>query len=287
MGPDVTGFFDSRTSTVTYVVRDPGSTECAVIDPVLDYDPAGARLFTESVDTIATFLDEHALSLTWILDTHAHADHLSGAQRLKALRGGSIAIGEHITDVQTSWKAIYNLCDAEFVADGSQFDRLVREGDRLPLGGLEIEVWHTPGHTPGCVTYLVGDAAFVGDTMFMPDHGTARADFPGGDARTLYRSIRRILSLPGETRLFVCHDYQPGGRELAFETTVAAQRAENPHVRDGIDIDTFVEMRETRDRTLGAPELLLPAVQVNIRGGGLPPAEDNGTRYLKIPLDRF
>lgn len=286
MQPDVTGFFDKRTSTVSYLVRDPASLACAIIDPVLDYNPRSGRVTTESADAIVAFVRERGYRVEWILETHVHADHLTSARYLKGIFDAPVAVGRYVTGVQETWRGIYNL-DGELPADGSQFDRLLDEGDRLSIGALEAEVWHTPGHTPACISYIVGNAAFVGDTLFMPDYGTARCDFPGGCARTLYRSIRRILSLPSDTRIFVCHDYQPGGRDVAFETTVAAQRAENPHVRDGITEDEFVRLREARDAELDAPELLLPALQVNIRAGALPPPEANGTAYLKIPLNRF
>ena len=287
--PLVRGFFDPGTSTLSYLVVDPATRAAAIIDPVLDYAAAAARTSSASADRLAAAAAAADLKVEWILETHAHADHLSAAAYLKDRLGAEIAIGSHIVEVQRTWKDIYNF-GPEFATDGSQFDRLVDEGDRLKLGALEIEVWHTPGHTAGCVTYVVRGAtgpaaAFVGDTLFMPDFGTARADFPGGDARTLYRSIRRILSLPDETRLFSAHDYRPGGRPVAFESTVARQRHANVHIRDGVEEEAFVAMRTGRDRTLGAPALILPSIQVNLRGGVLPAPEDNGVAYLKIPLN--
>ncbi|MDJ0893769.1 MAG: MBL fold metallo-hydrolase [Alphaproteobacteria bacterium] len=286
MTPEVTGFFDARTCTISFVVRDPDSDTCAIIDPVLDYDPRAGRVFTESADRVAAFVRERGYQVAWILETHIHADHLSGAQHLKDVFGAPVAAGSGVTGVQETWKEIYGLGD-EVPADGSQFDRLFAEGDRFEIGTLVAEVWQTPGHTPACVSYLVGDAIFVGDTMFMHDYGTARCDFPGGDARVLYRSIQRILSLPPKTRVFVCHDYQPDGREVAFESTVAAQRAQNPHVNNGVSEEDFIALREGRDAGLAPPELLLPALQVNIRAGHLPAADPGGTTYLKIPLGRF
>jgi glyoxylase-like metal-dependent hydrolase (beta-lactamase superfamily II) len=287
--PHVRGLFDSSTSTVSYIIADPATKAAAIIDPVLDFDAKAARTGTASADRL---LEAAAgLTIEWILETHTHADHLSAAPYIKAKRGGRIAIGACVSEVQQTWKRLLNL-DPDFRADGSQFDRLFAEGERFKIGSLEVTVWHTPGHTPACITYLVqgpeGPAcAFVGDTLFMPDYGTARADFPGGDARQLYRSIRRILSLPPETRIFVCHDYQPGGRALAFESTVAEHRRDNLHIKDGTTEDAFAEFRRTRDKTLDMPTLLLPSVQVNIRAGRLPTAESNGTAYLKIPLNRF
>lgn len=284
MTPAVTAFFDRKTKTVSYLVADPSSRAAVVIDPVLDYAPAGGRISTAQAERILGAVEEARLEVAWILETHAHADHLSAGAYLRERLGARIAIGSGILAVQRTWQAIYNL-DGAFVPDGSQFDRLLGDNERLPAGGLDIQALHTPGHTPACVTYRIGDAAFVGDTLFMPDYGTARCDFPGGDARTLYRSIRRILSLPPETRLFTCHDYAPGGRDYAWESTVAAQRAGNIHVCDEIDEDGFVALREGRDRTLTPPELLLPSIQVNIRAGALPPPDANGVSYLRIPLN--
>ncbi|MBL8536765.1 MAG: MBL fold metallo-hydrolase [Hyphomonadaceae bacterium] len=282
--PEVRAFFDEPTFTVTYLVWDAASRKGAIIDSVLDFDQKSGRTSTASAQTVLDFAKVEGLSIEWILETHAHADHLSAAPFLKQATGAKVAIGAHIDAVQRVFKRVFNLPDLK--DDGSQFDVLVADGDRLPLGPLSIEAMHTPGHTPACVTYRIGDAAFVGDTMFMPDYGTARADFPGGDARTLYRSIRRILDLPPETRLFLCHDYKAPGRDAyAWETTVAKQRAANMHVRDGVSEDEFVAMREARDKTLAIPVLILPSIQVNIRAGELPPPEENGVRYLKLPLN--
>src|SRR5258708_610952 len=287
--PQVTGVFDPTTCSMSYVVAAPVSGHAALIEPVLDFEAKAAHPSMATADRLLAAAQ--GCSVDWILETHAHADHLSAAGYLKQKIGCKVATGEQVRAVQQSWKQILNL-DGGVPADGSQFDRLLAEGERFALGQLAGTVWHTPGHTPGCVTYLVrgGDApacAFIGDTMFMPDCGTARADFPGGDARRLFRSIRRILSLPPETRLFVAHDYPPGGRPVAYETTVAEQRRANLHVKDGIEEDAFVEFRPARDKTLGQPTLLLPSIQVNIRAGTLPPPEANGTSYLKIPLNRF
>jgi len=282
---DVTAFFDEPTFTVSYVVADPDTQRCAIIDSVLDYDPSSGRTDTRSADAVIAFVNDNGLTVDWILETHVHADHLSAAPYLKERVGGKLAIGAQITDVQQIFGKVFN-AGTEFERDGSQFDHLFRDGDVFQIGAIEATAMHTPGHTPACMTYVIGDAAFVGDTLFMPDFGTARTDFPGGDARTLYRSIQRVLSLPPETRLFMCHDYKAPGRDAyAWETTVAEERANNIHVRDGISEDDFVEMRETRDATLSMPKLILPSVQVNMRAGELPPAEDNGQRYLKIPLN--
>jgi len=286
MALEVAAFYDRQTATVSYIAADAASRRAAVIDPVLDYNPRSGRTGTGSADRIVDYVTERGLTVDWLLETHPHADHLSAASHLQERLGGRIAIGAGILEVQERWREIYDLGD-DLPCDGSQFDHLFADEEAFRIGGLQARVWHTPGHTPACVTYLIADAAFVGDTLFMPDYGTARADFPGGDARALYRSIRRVLSLPPETRLFTCHDYCPGGREVAWETTVAAQRAENKHVREGIDEEAFVAMRSARDQELDAPELLLPAVQVNIRGGHLPPPAANGTVYLKIPVNRF
>ena len=284
--PDVTGFFDERTSTVSYVVADPESGHAAVIDPVWDYEPRAGRTGPASMDRILDFVAERGLTVEWLLDTHPHADHLTAVAALQSRLGGKTGIGRGLTEVQRTWKAIYNL-DEALPDDGSQYDRLFEDGERFSIGGLAVTVLATPGHTPACVSYRIGDAVFVGDTLFMPDYGTARADFPGGCAGQLYRSIQRLLSLPPETRLFTCHDYQPGGRAVAWESTVAEQRAGNKHVRDGVSEEAFAEWRAERDKGLDLPELLLPALQVNIRGGRLPEAEANGTAYLKIPLDKF
>jgi glyoxylase-like metal-dependent hydrolase (beta-lactamase superfamily II) len=281
---DVLGFFHEATSTVSYLVWDGQSRRAAIIDAVLDFDPKTGRTGTHSAQPMLDALQERGLKLDWILETHAHADHLSAAPFFKRATGAPIVIGEHIKAVQRVFRQVFNLSDVD--ADGRPFDRLVRDGDQLPLGELSIEVLHTPGHTPACVSYRIGDAVFVGDTLFMPDYGTARADFPGGDARTLYRSIQRILALPPETRLFMCHDYKPAGRaDVVWETTVAEERAHNIHVHDGVREDAFVAMREARDKTLPMPVLILPSVQVNIRGGEFPAPEANGVRYLKLPID--
>ncbi|PKB19130.1 glyoxylase-like metal-dependent hydrolase (beta-lactamase superfamily II) [Novosphingobium kunmingense] len=282
--PTVAGFFDPATHTVSYIVSDPVTRRAAVIDPVLDFTPNNARTATRSADALLAHLAQHELQLDWILDTHAHADHLSAAQYLRGKTGAQVAIGAGITTIQRTFGTLFGLDDLAF--DGSQFDRLVGEGDTLPLGSLTIEVLHTPGHTPACVSFRIGDALFVGDTLFMPDYGTARCDFPGGSAATLYASIRKLLALPGETRIFVGHDYLPAGRsEIAWETSVAEQRRANVHIHEGVSEADFVAMRQARDATLDAPQLILPSLQVNIRAGQLPPAEANGTRYLKLPLD--
>lgn len=281
MKPIVRSFFDKATNTVTYLVSDPLTRQAAIIDPVLDFDPKSGRLSTASADAVLAAAGDEDLKIVWILETHAHADHLSGADHLRRLTGAQVAIGRHIQTVQKTFGDLF-----ETEAPARVFDVLVDEGDTLKLGDLEIRVLHTPGHTPACVTYLIGDAAFVGDTLFMPDYGTARADFPGGDAATLYRSIRKILALPGETRIFVCHDYLPAGRsEYAWETTVAAERAHNIHVHDGVGEEAFVAMREARDATLAAPVLILPSLQVNIQAGALPEASPSGRVFLKLPVN--
>lgn len=282
--PDVSGFFDPVTNTISYIVADPASGVAAIIDPVLDFSQRDGRTSTASADRLLDAVAARGLSLAYVLETHAHADHLTAAHHIHERSGAPIVIGRHISDVQRIFAPLFAADDV--VPDGRDFTRLVDDGDTLPLGTLDIRVLHTPGHTPACVTYLIGDAAFVGDTLFQPDYGTARADFLGGDARTLYRSIRKILALPGETRLFTCHDYPGGDRsDPVWETTVADQRRANVHVHDGVDEADFVAMRTARDRTLAAPQLILPSLQVNIRAGALPPAEANGRRYLKIPLD--
>ncbi|MEZ5945900.1 MAG: MBL fold metallo-hydrolase [Hyphomonas sp.] len=283
--PLVKAFFDEPTYTVSYVVTDPATKSCAVVDSVLDYDPASGRTKTESADEIIAYIKAEGLTLDWILETHVHADHLSAAPYIQEKLGGRIAIGSEITTVQNVFGKVFNE-GTEFCRDGSQFDRLLVDGDTFSIGSLEAKALHTPGHTPACMTYVIGDAAFVGDTMFMPDYGTARADFPGGDARTLYRSIQKVLSLPGETRLFMCHDYKaPGRDEFAWETTVAEERARNVHVHEGVTEDEFVAMREARDATLGMPRLILPSIQINMRAGQMPEPEANGQRYLKIPIN--
>ena len=284
--PEVTGFFDPDTATVSYVVKDPNSNHCAVIDTVLDYDPVSGHTDTRSADRVIKYVQDNGLKVDWIIETHAHADHLSAAPYVKERLGGKIGIGRHIDTVQKTFGRIFNDAHALEGSPGD-FDHLFDDGEEYEIGGMRAVAMHTPGHTPACMTHVIGDAAFVGDTLFMPDVGTARADFPGGDARTLYRSIRKILSLPEETRIFVCHDYPPKGREPAWETTVGEQRAKNIHVRDGISEEEFVKMRTERDATLKLPRLIIPSIQVNIHAGKLPAPEDNGIRYLKVPLDTF
>ena len=283
--PVIKSFFDGPTYTVTYVVHDPETRHAAIIDSVWDFDPASGRTSFASADAVIAYVQEKSLTVDWLLETHAHADHLSAAPYLQQKLGGKIAIGEHIVTVQEVFGKLFN-AGTEFERDGSDFDQLWKDGDQFKIGNLDVTVLHVPGHTPACIAYVVGDAVFVGDTMFMPDYGTARADFPGGDARTLYQSARRILSLPPETRLFMCHDYLPAGRtEYVWETTVEAERSANVHIHDGIKEDEFVAMREARDATLDMPRLILPSVQVNMRAGHLPPADDNGVTYLKIPVN--
>jgi glyoxylase-like metal-dependent hydrolase (beta-lactamase superfamily II) len=281
--PLIDAFFDEPTFTVTYLVADPATRRAAVIDPVLDYDHRAGRTSTASAERVLAKAAERGLRVDWVLETHAHADHLTAAPHIRARTGAAVAIGEHIAKVQEIFKPVFNARDVSGV--GREFDRLVKDGERLPLGELEIEVMHMPGHTPADVAYRIADSVFVGDTIFMPDYGTARADFPGGDAAQLYRSIRRLLALPPSTRLFMCHDYKAPGRDsYAWETTVAAERSGNIHVHDGVDEASFVAMRRKRDATLAAPVLLLPSVQVNIRAGHLPPPDDNGVSYLRIPV---
>ncbi|NQE47065.1 MBL fold metallo-hydrolase [Herbaspirillum rubrisubalbicans] len=284
----IEGHFDPATSTVSYIVLDRATGQCALLDSVLDYDPKSGRTSTTSADLLIQRVNDLGATVQWILETHAHADHLSAAPYLKRKLGGRIAIGEHIRQVQDVFGTLFN-AGAQFEHDGSQFDHLFVDGERFQIGNLKARVMHTPGHTPACITYIVEEgaqvAAFVGDTLFMPDYGTARCDFPGGNARTLFHSINDVLSLPAHTRLYLCHDYQPNGRALQFVTTVAEQRQSNVHVRDGISEEEFVAMRSARDATLAMPVLLLPSVQVNMRAGQLPPAEANGVRYLKIPLN--
>ena len=284
MSPLVKAFFEKDTWTVSYVVYEKPGSACAIIDSVLDYDPKSGRTTTRSADELISFVRAQDLRVTWILETHAHADHLTAAPYLQKQLGGQIGIGEHIRTVQQVFKKVFNL-EPEFAVDGSQFDTLFTDNQRFSIGNLEGEVIFLPGHTPACTAYKIGDAVFVGDTIAMPDVGTARCDFPGGDARQLYRSIKKLLSLPPETRLFMCHDYPPAGRDVCYETTVADERAQNIHVHDGIDEDAYVAMRTQRDAGLAMPVLILPAVQVNIRAGNLPPAESNGTVYLKIPVN--
>jgi glyoxylase-like metal-dependent hydrolase (beta-lactamase superfamily II) len=283
--PEIASFFDPATFTVTYVAHDPATREAAIIDSVLDFDPNSGRTSTISSDAVIDYVTSHNLKVIWLLETHAHADHFSAAPYLQEKLGGKIAIGAEITRVQHVFGKLFN-AGTEFERDGSQFDALFSDGDSFAVGNLPVTVMHVPGHTPACIAYVVGEAVFVGDTMFMPDYGTARADFPGGDARTLFRSLRRILSLPPETRLFLCHDYLPKGRsEYVWETTVAAEREANIHAHDGITEDEFVAMREARDATLDMPRLILPSVQVNMRAGHLPPPDENGVTYLKIPVN--
>jgi glyoxylase-like metal-dependent hydrolase (beta-lactamase superfamily II) len=281
---EVKAFFDEATFTITYVVSDPDSGRAAIIDPVLDYEPNSGRTSTRSADLVVDYVVSAKLSVDWILETHVHADHLSAAPLIRERVGGQIAIGAEVVAVQNTFRSIFNLAD--LAVDGSQFDHLFVDGEAFKVGNITARVIATPGHTPACVTYVIGDAAFVGDTLFMPDFGTARTDFPGGSAAELYASIRKILALPGDTRLFMCHDYKAPGRDVyAWETSVAEQRKNNIHINDDITEEAFIALREGRDRQLGMPRLLLPAIQVNVRAGALPDAEDNGIRYLKIPLD--
>ena len=285
MSPLIQAFFDPATSTYSYVVSDPATAQCAIIDSVLDYDAAAGRTDTASADRLIAYVREQGLHVQWLLETHVHADHLSAAPYLKAALGGQLAIGEQIRVVQNTFGKLFN-AGSEFAVDGRQFDLLFKDDQVFQIGSLNARVLHTPGHTPACMTYLIGDTVFVGDTLFMPDYGTARCDFPGGDARTLYRSIARLFALPDSTRLFMCHDYLAPGREQhRYQTTVAEQRAHNVHVHQGIDENAFVTMRQARDASLDMPALMLPSVQVNMRAGHLPPAEDNGVRYLKVPLN--
>ena len=282
--PDVRGFFDPATHTVTYLASDPATGQAAIIDPVLDFDAPSARTSTRSIDAVMAALRSEGLKLALVLETHAHADHLTAAAHLRATTGVSIGIGGRITQVQSAFGPLFDADDVR--PDGAVFDHLYADGDAFALGDLKVEVIHTPGHTPACVSYRIGDAVFTGDTLFMPDYGTARTDFPGGDARTLYRSIQRLLSLPDETRVFVGHDYLPQGRtDYLFESTVAQQRAHNIHIGGAVSEDAFVAMREARDATLGAPQLILPSLQINIRAGDLPPPDANGQRYLRLPLN--
>ena len=284
MNTDVTPFFDEATNTATYVVTDPGSKQCAVIDSVLDYDAASGRTSTESADRVVSHIQSEGLALVRILETHVHADHLTAAPYLQGILGGEICIGEKVTAVQSEFKKVFNAKDID--TDGSQFENLMNDGDPISIGGVDGYVISTPGHTPACCTYVIGDAAFVGDTLFMPDSGTARCDFPGGDATTLYESIMKIFQLPLETRVFICHDYKGQNREnFEWETTIAEQREKNIQVHDGISKDEFVKFRSDRDATLSMPKLILPAIQVNIRAGHFPPPDDNDVTYLKTPLN--
>jgi glyoxylase-like metal-dependent hydrolase (beta-lactamase superfamily II) len=284
--PEVHPLYDPQTHTISYVVGDPASGRCAIVDSVLDFEVPSGRTSTASADRLIKLVRDRGWTLDWILETHAHADHLSAGPYIRQQLGGRIGIGQHICEVQRVFREVFNL-EKEFLPDGRQFDHLFADGEAFRIGGLTVRVMHTPGHTPACCTYVVGDAAFVGDTLFMPDYGTARCDFPGGSARELYRSIQKVLSLPDNTRLFLCHDYQPGGRAPQWETTVREQKESNVHLAGGVSEEEFVSRREARDATLSMPALILPSVQVNIRAGQLPPPEDNGTRYLKIPLNRL
>ena len=287
MQASVQAFFDPATFTVSYVLKDPGSSACAIIDSVLDFNHAAGRTSTQSADRIIGYIRNNRLDTQWILETHVHADHLSAAPYLQAELGGETAIGVKVTLVQETFSKIYHT-GGEFRTDGSQFGRLFEDGEMFRIGGLEVLAMHTPGHTPACMTYLAGDAAFIGDTLFMPDYGSARTDFPGGDARTLYRSIQKLYGLPSETRLFLCHDYlAPGRTEYAWECSVARQRAENIHVNDRVSEEEFVKMRSSRDSTLNMPALMIPAVQVNMRAGQMPPPEANGVSFLKLPINLF
>ncbi|MET3998217.1 glyoxylase-like metal-dependent hydrolase (beta-lactamase superfamily II) [Marinobacterium sp. MBR-109] len=287
MQPIVTAFFDEPTFTYSYVIQDPDSSSCAIVDSVLDFDYAAGKTDTRSAEAILTFIAEQGLTVEWILETHVHADHLSAAPFLQEKTGAKLGIGAHITTVQDTFGKAFN-AGTEFARDGSQFDALFNDGDSIRIGTLEGKAMHTPGHTPACMTYVFGDAAFVGDTLFMPDYGTARCDFPGGDAHILFQSIQKVFTLPDETRLFMCHDYKaPGRDEYAYETTVAEERAHNIHVHEGINEADFVRMRTERDATLDMPRLILPSVQVNMRAGKMPPAESNGQVYLKVPIDLF
>lgn len=284
MNPSIQAFFDHATNTVSYIVHDPATKKAAIIDPVLDFTPRNGRIATTSADALLTTAKAQGLEIIYLLETHAHADHLSAAHHLREVTGAPVLIGTYITEVQTIFGALFEADDV--APDGGDFDQLLTDGDRLPLGELEIKVMHTPGHTPACLAYLIGDAAFVGDTLFMPDYGTARTDFPGGSAAALYGSIRKILSLPGDTRIFVGHDYLPAGRnEHGWETSVAEQRRANIHVHDGVSEGEFVAMRTARDKTLEAPLLILPSLQVNIRAGAMPPASPAGHVYLRLPVN--
>ncbi len=282
--PNVTAFFDEATNTITYVVKDPASESCAIIDSVMDIDYAAGRITFDHADAVIEHVQANGLKVDWLLETHVHADHLSAAPYLQDKLGGKIGIGKNITIVQDTFGKVFNE-GTEFARDGSQFDRLLEDGDSIRVGAMQVEIMHTPGHTPACLTFVVGDAAFVGDTLFMPDGGSARADFPGGDAGQLYDSIQRVLGLPDETRLFMCHDYGPNGREIRWETTVADEKAHNVHVGGGTSREDFVAMREARDATLAMPKLIIPSLQVNMRAGQLPPADEDGKTFLKVPVN--
>jgi glyoxylase-like metal-dependent hydrolase (beta-lactamase superfamily II) len=285
--PEVSGYFDEATNTVSYIVTDADTRACAIIDSVLDFDAASGHTSFDSADRLVAEVRNRGLKVEWILETHVHADHLSAAPYLQKHLGGKLGIGSQIVVVQDTFGKIFN-AGTEFQRDGSQFDRLLEDGDSFRIGGIEARAMHTPGHTPACMTYLIGDAAFVGDTLFMPDYGTARADFPGGDARQLYRSILKLFALPPETRLFLCHDYKaPGRDEYRWETTVAEERANNIHVHDGVSEDEFVKLRMARDKTLGAPKLIIPSIQVNMNAGHFPPPDAQGNVFLKVPVNRI
>ena len=286
MKPDVTAHFHNATYTITYIVADPSSGHCAIIDSVLDYDPRSGRMSTDFADKVIDCVRERGYTVDWILETHAHADHPTAAPYIQEQLGGRIAIGQHVCEVQATFKRFFNLGE-DFATDGSQFDHLFGDNEDFKVGEITARVMHTPGHTPACVTYVVGDAVFVGDTLFMPDFGTARTDFPGGDAATLFRSMQRILSLAPETRLFMCHDYGPDGRKFAWETTVAEERSDNVHVHDGVSEEEFVKTRTERDNGLDLPALILPSLQINIRAGRMPPPDDNGVSYLRIPINQL
>jgi glyoxylase-like metal-dependent hydrolase (beta-lactamase superfamily II) len=281
--PEVTGFFDPATNTISYVVKDPGSAACAVVDSVMDIDYAAGRITYDHADEIIAFISDRGLTLDWLIETHVHADHLSAAPYIQRQLGGQIGIGQGITLVQDTFGKIFNE-GTEFQRDGSQFDRLFQDGDSYRIGGMTCHALHTPGHTPACMTHIIGDAAFVGDTLFMPDGGSARADFPGGDAGQLYDSIQRVLTLPDAMRLFMCHDYGPNGRDIAYETTVGEEKAHNIHIV-GKTRDDFIALRTARDATLAMPKLIIPSLQINMRGGELPPADEDGKRYLKVPIN--
>ncbi len=282
--PEVVPFFDPQTNTISYIVKDPASDACAIVDSVMDIDYAAGRIAHASADKIIAHVLEHGWKVEWLIETHVHADHLSAAPYIQQKLGGKLGIGENITIVQDTFGKVFNE-GTEFQRDGSQFDRLFTDGDSYRIGGLTAHVMHTPGHTPACMTHVIGDAAFVGDTLFMPDGGSARADFPGGDARTLYRSIKRVLALPDEMRLFMCHDYGPNGRDIQWETTVGEEREHNIHVKEGTSEDDFVAMREARDATLAMPKLIIPSLQVNMRAGRMPPADKDGKVFLKVPVN--
>ncbi|PPC87597.1 MAG: MBL fold metallo-hydrolase [Hyphomicrobium sp.] len=284
--PEIKGFFDEETNTVSYVVKDPASKSCAIIDSVMDIDYAAGRISYQSADDIIRYVLDQGLTVEWLIETHAHADHLSAAPYIQGKLGGKLGIGENIRIVQEVFGKIFNE-GTEFQRNGSQFDRLFKDGDTYTIGGMTAFAMLTPGHTPACMTHVIGNAAFVGDTLFMPDGGTARADFPGGDAKVLFHSIKRVLELPNEMRLFMCHDYAPGGREIKWETSVAEQKATNIHVHEAVTEDEFVKMRNERDATLGLPKLIIPSIQVNIRGGQLPEPDESGKRYLKVPVNEL